>query len=116
MDLHVALAVAILRHGFRNPGGQRSIGEQPSVKLIGRDRADDAERGFDLAAACEPHAPRGAIGVEQDAFDIRANDNLAALVADQTLERGQHILAPPFTIGAPATSSANAITFAISPE
>ena len=96
MDLHVALAVAILRHGFAHRGRQRRTSEQPAVKLVRRDRADHAPPRFDLLAAREPHAARGALIVEQDARDVGAGEKFAALVADQALERIERVLGAAF--------------------
>ena len=92
MDLHVALAVAVLRDGLGDLRRQRDVGEQPPVKLIGRHRADHALGGLDLLAAGEPNAARDAICVDQDPLDIGAQKNVAALVADQALERRQRVL------------------------
>ena len=92
VNLHVAFAVAILRHGFGHFGRQRGAFEQASVKLIGSDRTNHALGGHDLPATGKPNAPRAAVSIEQHAFHIRTNEDIAALIADQPLERRQRIL------------------------
>ena len=49
-----------------------------------------------LAAVGEPHAAGGALVVEEDAVGVGAEANVAALVADQALERGERLARAAF--------------------
>ncbi len=96
MDLHIALAVAVLRDGFGDVRRQRGVGEEPPVKLIGRHRADNAPGGGEFLAGGHAHAARDGICVDQHALDIGAQKDFAAIVADQALERRERVLGAAF--------------------
>ena len=86
VDLHVALAVAIVLTRARAfAASTRRLRQQPLVKLRRRHRADHAARRRDRLAAREPHAGRLAVG-DDDLGDVGACAHLAALLADQRLE------------------------------
>ncbi len=94
VDLHIAFAVAVLRERLGHLSWQPGVGEQPSVKLRGRDRADDALRSLDLLAAREPHAA-GAFAADEDALDIGIEQDFTALIVDQARERSKRAARAP---------------------
>ena len=92
VDLHVALAVDEALDLLALGCGTRPALEQAAIELGRRHGADDALRRGDLLARCQHHAGGAARLVDGHLRNIGTGADLAAMIADQTLEGREDVL------------------------